>query len=141
LKVLVTGGAGYIGAAVVAELINKGHSVKVYDKMYFGDQALDQFRNRIEIAQGDIRNFDKELLNGMDAVIHLAGFSNDPTADFNPKANMEMNRDATKVLAQACVEKGVNRLTYASSASIYDKGLRAAEQLQTEKFKNIQSPR
>ena len=132
MKVLVTGGAGYLGSAIVAELVHKGHSVKVFDKLYFGKESLNQFKNRIEIVQGDIRDFDKSVLDGVDAVVHLAGLSNDPTADFNPKANMEMNRDGTEKLAQACIEKGISRFTYASSASIYDKGLRAAEQLQDE---------
>ncbi len=132
MKVLLTGGAGYIGSILAGELVGKGHSVKIHDKLYFGDESLNTLKKRIEILQGDIRNFNKSLLDGVNAVIHLAGLSNDPTADFHPKANMEMNRDATKILANACIEKGINRFIYASSASIYDKGLRAAEQLQNE---------
>lgn len=132
MKILVTGGAGYIGASVISELVQKGHTVKVYDKLYFGSNYLKDYQSRIEIVQGDIRKFDKEILNNVSAVIHLAGFSNDPTAEFNPKANMEMNREGTKALAEACIEKGIKKLTYASSASIYDKGLRASDEVQDE---------
>ncbi len=126
MKVLVTGGSGYIGSVLVSELLQKGYAVKVFDKLYFGKEHLDKggYGSRIELIQGDIRKIDKSVLDDVGSVIHMAGLSNDPTAEFNPKANMEMNREGTKSLAGACIEKGINVFTYASTASIYDRGLR-----------------
>ena len=122
-KILVTGGAGYIGSVLVEELVNKGYGVKVFDKLYFGREPLKNLEKRIEIRQGDIRNFDRNILNDVDEVIHFAGLSNDPMAQYNPEANMEINVEGTRNLAEACAKQGINRFTYASSASVYDKGL------------------
>ena len=137
MKVLVSGGAGYIGSVLIQELLGRGYAVKVFDKMYFGKKHLENggYGSRIEFVQGDIRNFDASILNDVGAVIHLAGLSNDPTAEFNPKANMEMNCNGTNVLAEACIEKGVCKFTYASSASVYDKGLIGENELLNEESK------
>lgn len=137
MKVLVTGGCGYIGSVVVFELLQKGYPVRISDKLYFGKEHLEKsgYGSRIEFVQGDIRTFDEKILNDISSVIHLAGFSNDPTAEFNPIANMEMNREGTRILAEACIKKGINRFIYASSASIYDRGLRGNEELLDENSK------
>ena len=132
-KVLVTGGAGYIGTVLTKELVQKGYDVRVFDRLYFGREPLKELEKRIEIVQGDIRTPSESVLEGISSVIHLAGFSNDPMAEFNPKVNMEMNVDGTKILAEACARIGINRFTYASSASIYDKGTRGSVELQDEK--------
>ena len=73
--ILVTGGAGYIGCVAVRQLLDKGEAVRVFDKLYFGDSGLDEVRDKIELVQGDIRTFDPKVLEGCDAVIHLAGLS------------------------------------------------------------------
>jgi len=116
--VLVTGGAGYIGAVLVNELLKKGEKVRVYDKLYFGDYALEDVKNKIEIIQGDVRKFDDKVLDNVKAVIHLGSLSNDPTAEFDPKANKEINFEGTMRVAEACKKKGVERFTFASSAAI-----------------------
>jgi len=131
-RVLVTGGAGYIGSVLTRELVHKGYDVRVLDKFYFGKESLKGLESRIEIVQGDIRNVDDNILEGIDSVVHLAGFSNDPMADYNPKANNEINVVGTKNLARLCAEKGINRFTYASSASIYDKGTKGSQEMQDE---------
>lgn len=131
-KVLVTGGAGYIGVVLTKELIHRGYDVRILDKMYFGSEPLNELEKRVEIVQGDIRNFDESILKDVKQVIHLASLSNDPTADFNPKANHEMNTIGTRKLAEMCAKKGINRLTYASSASIYDKGINSGGEIQDE---------
>ena len=134
MKVLVTGGEGYIGSVAVSELLQKGYAVKVFDKLYFGKEHLEKegYGSRIELIQGDIRKFDTNLLKDVGAIVHLAGLSNDPTAEFNPKANMEINCEGTLALAQAAMSMGINRFTYSSTASIYDKGLRSNDELQDE---------
>ena len=121
--ILVTGGAGYIGCVLVRELLNKGETVRVFDKLFFGEEGLADFRDRIEVVHGDVRAIDEESFAGVDAVIHLAGLSNDPTAEYNPRANYEMNMIATERLARMSKKLGVKRFTFASTCSIYDKGL------------------
>ena len=130
--ILVTGGAGYIGCIAVRQLLDKGEAVRVYDKLYFGDDGLAEVSDKIELVQGDIRTFDPAVLEGCDAVLHLAGLSNDPTAEFNPKANDEMNRAATETVALACKKAGVKRFIFASTCSIYDLGFYAEDFLRDE---------
>lgn len=121
-KVLVVGGAGYVGCVLVAELLCRGYEVKVFDRMYYGAQGLSHLSDRVEIEVGDIRAMSTETLAGVDAVVNLAGLSNDPTAEYNPKANYEMNTTAAVHLAHLCRESGVRRYVFASSCSIYDFG-------------------
>jgi len=77
MRVLVTGGAGYIGNYVVEEVLENGHDVRVLDSMLWGDGALDPFvdHERLEIREGDIRHIEdlSYAMEGCDAVIHLAG--------------------------------------------------------------------
>ena len=130
--ILVTGGAGYIGCIAVRQLLDKGEAVRVLDKLYFGDDGLAEVRDKIELVQGDIRTFDPAVLDGCDAVLHLAGLSNDPTAEFNPKANEEINTTGTRVVAEACKARGIKRFVNASTCSIYDLGFYAPDFLRDE---------
>jgi nucleoside-diphosphate-sugar epimerase len=120
MKVLVTGGAGYIGVELVRQLLERGDDVVVVDRLYFGAEPLSEFAGSIRVVQGDVRALDPAWLDGIDGVSHLAGLSNDPTAEYNPAANWEMNALATAMLAQACAAAGVARLAFGSSASMYD---------------------
>jgi nucleoside-diphosphate-sugar epimerase len=122
-KVLVVGGAGYVGSVLVRELLAQGYAVKVLDRMYYGDHGIEEVSDRIEVEVGDIRLVEPASLEGVGAVINLAGLSNDPTAEFNPHANYEMNFLATQRLAKVCKEAGVERVILASSCSIYDVGI------------------
>jgi nucleoside-diphosphate-sugar epimerase len=117
--VLITGGAGYLGSVLVPKLLNIGSTVRVVDCGHFGWEGLSPVLSRIERIDGDIRDFNPDWLEGVSSVIHLAGLSNDPTADFNQRANMEMNVAGTVGVAEACKLKGVKRFVLASSASIY----------------------
>ena len=117
--ILVTGGAGYIGAVLVNELVARGEKVRVFDKLYFGDKALAPLKEKIDLVQGDVRNFPESALDGVKAVVHMGSLSNDPTADFDPKANHEINCVGTLRVAEACKKRGVKRLTFASSCAIY----------------------
>ena len=131
-KILVTGGGGYIGVIVAEELLKKKYKVKLLDTFYWGMDPIKHIENKVEIIQADIRDVGPDVLKGVTAVIHQAGLSNDPMAEFNPQANFEINTKATKRFALLCKEHGVKRFTFASSGSIYDKGLTAEDILQTE---------
>jgi len=117
--ILVTGGAGYIGSQLVRELLDRGERVRVFDKLYFGKKPLEDVMSRIDLIQGDIRDFDEGILDNIDGVIHLAALSNDPCSEYNPEANMAINAEATGALARACKERGIKRFVFASSCSIY----------------------
>src|SRR5947199_12090 len=130
--ILVTGGAGYIGCVAVRQLLDKGEAVRVFDKLYFGDEGLAEVADKIDLVQGDLRTLDGAVLDGCNAVIHLAGLSNDPTAEFNPRANADINTRGTEVLADACKRRGVKRFIFASTCSIYDLGFYAPDFLRDE---------
>jgi nucleoside-diphosphate-sugar epimerase len=120
VKILVTGGAGYIGIVLCERFVEAGHEVRVLDRLYWGRKPLTPLLGRVELVQADVRSFDPAALEGIDGVVHLAGLSNDPTAEYNTQANWEMNATATEQLAQACRRRGIRRFTFGSSASIYD---------------------
>jgi nucleoside-diphosphate-sugar epimerase len=118
--VLVTGGAGYIGCVLVQRLLERGYRVRVLDRLYWGEAPLAEVRERIELVVADIRDVPPSALDGVDGVIHLAGLSNDPTAEYDPEANWQMNALATEALGRACATRGIERLVFASSCSLYD---------------------
>jgi nucleoside-diphosphate-sugar epimerase len=122
-KVLVVGGAGYVGCVLVDELLTKGYSVRVLDRMFFGRGPADSFLDRVELVVEDMRDIDESHLDGCSAVINIGGLSNDPTAEFHPEANAELNTTASIRLAELAKRAGVRRLLFASSASVYDRGV------------------
>jgi nucleoside-diphosphate-sugar epimerase len=123
-RLLVTGGAGYIGSVLIERLLNRGYQVRVLDRLYWGEETLAHVRDRIEIVVGDVRDIPPHTWDGIDGVVHLAGLSNDPTAEFDPEANWQMNAVATATIGRECVRHGIERLVFASSCSLYD-GLQA----------------
>ena len=100
-------------------LVERGHRVRVVDRFFFGRDVVEASEN-VELIEGDVRAWDDRWLDGIDVVSHLAGLSNDPTAEYDPEANWQMNAVATERLAAACKRAGVRRLVFGSSASIYD---------------------
>lgn len=120
--VLVVGGAGYVGSILVNELLDRGYAVRVLDRLYYGEQGLAPVRDRIELVVGDMRSIDPAVLEGVSAVINIGGLSNDPTAEYNPQANYEMNTVASIALAELCLKYGVRRYLFGSSCSVYDVG-------------------
>jgi nucleoside-diphosphate-sugar epimerase len=118
--ILVAGGAGYIGCVLVPKLLERGYRVRVLDRLFFGEEGLTRVRDELELVVADVREPPPEALAGVDGVINLSGLSNDPTAEFNPQANWEMNAIATETLARACLENGIERYVFASSCSLYD---------------------
>jgi len=118
--VLVTGGAGYIGCVLTERLLERGYSVRILDRLYWGRGPLARVIDRVELIEADLRELPASALDGVDAVIHLSGLSNDPTAEYDPEANWQMNAIATETLARACLDRDVERLVFASSCSLYD---------------------
>lgn len=119
-RILVAGGAGYLGSVLVPRLLARGYRVRVLDRLYFGDEALAGFRDEVEMVVADVRDVPDAAFEGVDGVINLSGLSNDPTAEFDPEANWQMNALATETLGRACLERGIERFVFASSCSLYD---------------------
>jgi nucleoside-diphosphate-sugar epimerase len=119
-RVLVAGGAGYIGCVLVPRLLARGYRVRVLDRLYFGEDPLASFRDQIEMVVADVRDIPSTALDDVDGVINLSGLSNDPTAEFDPEANWQMNAIATEKLGAECVYRGIERYVFASSCSLYD---------------------
>lgn len=122
-RVLVTGGAGYVGAVLVPKLLAAGYSVRVLDLFIYGEHVLDAVSGdpKLEQVRGDIR--DRALLQrvipGCDAVIHLACISNDPSFELDPAMGKSINYDAFFDLVDVSKDCGVHRFIYASSSSVY----------------------
>jgi nucleoside-diphosphate-sugar epimerase len=119
-KIIVIGGAGYVGCQLVSELMKKEYEVTVFDLMIYGNNLPTNVKN-LNIIQGDVRDIEKlkHSLKSQDAVIHLACISNDPSFELNPKLGKEINFDCFKPLVLASKEQGVKRFIYASSSSVY----------------------
>lgn len=121
--VLVTGGAGYVGSALVPVLLHQGYQVKVLDLYLYGDEVLSAVRwhPNLQELKGDIR--DRQLIErvvpGSDAVIHLACISNDPSFELDPALGKSINYDAFVQLVKVAKDSGVKRFIYASSSSVY----------------------
>ena len=127
-KILVTGGAGYVGAVLTPYLLNKGHKITVIDLMIYGEEDLNQNPN-LRIIKGDIRNADllKKELPNHEVVIHLACISNDPSFELNPKLGRSINLDAFKPLVEISKHSSIKRFIYASSSSVY--GLKSEKEI------------
>ncbi len=122
-KVLITGGAGYVGAVLVPKLLQIGFQVKVLDWYIYGKNVFNNVPNRLNLQEikGDIR--DRKMLmrqlKGVDAVIHLAAISNDPSFELNSTLGKEVNYTASKSLVDIAKKSGVKRFIYASTSSVY----------------------
>ena len=123
MRVLVTGGAGYVGSRLVPKLLQAGHEVSVLDLFIYGDRVFDGFGDtpELRLIKGDIRDRTTvgAALDGVDAVIHLACISNDPSFELDPGLGRSINYDAFRPLVRAAKDAGVERFVYASSSSVY----------------------
>ena len=121
-RVMVTGGAGYVGSNLVPKLLAAGYQVAVLDLYIYGDVFANLASNpNLTEVKGDLRNPSdvRRALTGCDAVIHLACISNDPSFDLNPDLGRSINYDCFRPLVKASKDAGVKRFIYASSSSVY----------------------
>ncbi len=118
-KVLVTGGAGYVGHVLTPRLLNAGYDVTVYDTLYFGCRLPNS--PNLRVVQGDIRDTTKlaEALKGQDAVLHLACISNDASFELDENLSKTINFDSFEPMVVAAKKAGVKRFVYCSSSSVY----------------------
>src|SRR5579871_293124 len=115
MKILVAGGAGYIGNVLIPRLLDRGYKVDVVDLFWFGNNLPRQ----VGILNKDIFHLSVEDLNTYDQVIFLAGLSNDPMAEFSPSMNFIFNAAAPAYLGYIAKKAKVKRYIYASSCSVY----------------------
>ena len=122
-KVLVTGGAGYVGSVLVPKLLQANYGVRVLDLYIYGEHVLDNVKNHpnLEEIKGDIRDIKllEEIMPGCDSVLHLACISNDPSFELDPDLGKSINYDAFRPLVKISKDNGINRFIYASSSSVY----------------------
>ena len=125
-RVLIIGGAGYVGSVMVRYLLKRSYQVLVLDNLMFGYDSLKELDNHpaYRFYKGDARNI-QDLLTAMDdvdTVVHLAAIVGDPACELDHRATIEVNYEASKILVDACMHKKVSRLLFASSCSVYGAG-------------------
>ncbi len=133
MKVLLTGGEGYIGTVLGPLLLERGHDVTVYDTgyhrvgwLYDGVEAAPQWRKL------DTRLTQPGDLEGFEAIVHLADLSNDPVGELNPELTFDINHRSTVRFAEMAKAAGVERFVYSSSCSVYGASGAESEELATE---------
>jgi nucleoside-diphosphate-sugar epimerase len=115
VRILVTGGGGYVGSYLIPLLLERGYEVEVVDLMWFGSHLPD----KVKVSKRDLFSCKEEDLKGFDQVVFLAGLSNDPMAEFSPSENFVYNAALPSYLAFVAKNAGVKRFIYASSCSVY----------------------
>jgi nucleoside-diphosphate-sugar epimerase len=118
-KVLITGGAGYVGHVLTPRLLQSGYQVTVYDKLFFGCRLPNH--PKLRVVQGDIRDAAKlaPLFEGQDAVLHLACISNDASFELDERLSKTINYDCFEPIVTTAKRAGVKRFVYCSSSSVY----------------------
>jgi len=119
MKILVTGNQGYIGSVLVPLLRQQGNEVIGYDIGYYAQCLLQPLSTDFQQITRDIRVISDQDLQGIEAVIHLAGLSNDPLGELSPGLTEKINLGGTLKLAEAAKRMGVHRFIYSSSQSMY----------------------
>ncbi len=120
-RVLITGGAGYVGSVLVPHLLRKGYAVTVYDILWYGDDHLPKGHPELRIVEGDIRDTAKlaTQFTGIDVVLHLACISNDPSFELDENLSESINYSCFEPMVVAAKKAGVKRFVYCSSSSVY----------------------
>ncbi len=123
MRVLVTGGAGYLGSVLIRKLLQNNYKVLVLDNFLYGHKSLLDVINdhNLDILEGDVRDLNvvsKALIN-VDAVIHLASIVGDQAGNLDSKTTLVINYIATKALAEMCAIFGIQKFIFASTCSVY----------------------
>lgn len=122
-KILVVGGAGYIGSVLTRALLKRGYKVRVLDMLAYGRDPIQDLldNHQIELIEGDLRRVDSAVaaLRGVDCVFHLGAIVGDPASALDTNATLQINWNATRMLADAAAALGVWRFIFASSCSVY----------------------
>jgi nucleoside-diphosphate-sugar epimerase len=122
-KVLVVGGAGYIGSVLCRRLLDGGWRVRVLDSLIYGDESIRELRAdpRFELRVGDCRNIQAVVgaVKGAEAIVHLAAIVGDPACEQDRRSALEINYAATRMLIEVAKGYGVERFLFASSCSVY----------------------
>lgn len=125
-RVLVIGGGGYIGSALLARLLKKGYRVRLLDLLLFGIEPIANLINHpnLEIKRADFRNIDHvvEAMRGVDMVVHLGAIVGDPACALDEDLTIDVNLIATRMIAEVAKGSGVNRFVFASTCSVYGAG-------------------
>jgi nucleoside-diphosphate-sugar epimerase len=119
MRVLLTGNEGYIGTILVPWLWARNHEVVGLDSGLFRECTLRSAIRPVPTLRKDVRDVERRDLDGIEAVIHLAGLSNDPLGNLNPRLTFEINHEGTVRLAELAKRAGVRRFLYASTCSVY----------------------
>lgn len=137
-NVCVIGGAGYVGAVLVPNLLAAGHKVTVFDLFIYGEDVFDAVKDNpnLKLVKGDMRDIAgvEKGMTGCDAVIHLACISNDPSFELDPDLGKSINLDCFRPTVKAAKKVGIKRFVYASSSSVYGvkEGVEVTEDLSLE---------
>lgn len=115
MKILIAGGAGYVGSALVPKLLERGYQVDVADLLWFGNHLPSE----VKLIQKDVMELDEQTISGYEQVIFLAGLSNDPMAEYSPAKNFISNAAAPAYMAYIAKKAGVKRYIYGSTCSVY----------------------
>ena len=119
MNVLVTGGAGYIGSVMSRILLEKGCNVTILDRLFFGTDSIKDIADQIALIKDDVRFFNPEILNGIDAVFDLAALSNDPCGELDPDKTLSINYKGRVRVANLAKKHGVKKYVFASTCSAY----------------------
>lgn len=117
MKILITGGCGFVGTMLTQQLLADGHQITVVDTQWFGNFLTPH--PKLVILKQDIRDVDKINLEEVEVIVHLANIANDPGVELNPSLSWEVNVLAGQQLADRAVRAGIRQLIYASSGSVY----------------------
>ena len=115
MKILIAGGAGYLGSVLIPKLLDRGYSVDVVDLFWFGNHLPTE----VGVIHKDIFDLTEEDLHQYEQIVFLAGLSNDPMAEYSPAQNFIFNAAAPAYLAYIAKRAKVKRYVYASSCSVY----------------------
>jgi nucleoside-diphosphate-sugar epimerase len=119
MNVLVTGGAGYIGSVLSRILLEKGYDVTCLDRLFFGTDPTKDIADKITLIKDDVRWFNPEILENVDAIFDLAALSNDPSGELEPRKTLDINYRGRVRVAKLAKKYGIKKYVLASTCSVY----------------------